>query len=171
MLDFIYELCGKEGLSLQAASSEAHTNCSEHVLNLGARAGLQAACNRQTKQAQVQALLEVFNSYAYPESVKVLLLYVSYQAGRKNIDNNTAARIISDVLDIVRKCGSSGESVQELVRKYLGALKWVYTSVSRSASHVCRESRRIMREPIDRMVETIAEHLARAMSAYGRRGW
>ena len=147
------------------------TECSTFVLNLGARVGLQAACNRQTKQAQIQALLEVFNSYAYPESVKVLLLYVSYQAGRGNIDRGTAAQIISDILDIVGKCGSGGESVQELVRKYLGALKWVYTSVSRGASRVCRESGQIMREPIDRMVEIIAEHLARAMRTYGRRGW
>ena len=153
------------------ASSEARISCNEYVLNLGARAGLQAACSRQTKQAQVQALLEVFNSYAYPESVKVLLLYVSYQAGRGNIDRNTAARIISDILDITRKCGGGDEPVQELVRKYLGALKWVYTSISRGAHQVCRESGRIMREAIDRMVEAVAEHLARAMSTHSRRGW
>jgi len=145
-------------------------NCNEYVINLGARAGLQAACNKHVKQAQVQSLLEVFNSYAYPESVKVLLLYVAYQAGRNNIDNLTASQVINDILDITRKCSENNEIMQELIRKYLGALKWVYTAITRGAHSVCYNKKDIVNKPIENIADTIAEKIAQAIGGQQRYG-
>jgi len=129
------------------------TSLADEVMGRGALAGAVAACDRITQQSQIQNLLEVLGAYRYPESVKVLLLYIVYQVGRRQIERNTGRRIVSDILYIVRNSG--GDDVDELLRKYLGALKWSYTAITRGRFYtVCRVVSRL--EPsVEEIVKAI----------------
>jgi len=124
---------------------------SREVLGRGSLTGAFAACDRVTQQSQVQNLLEIVGAYRFPESVDVLLLYIAYQVGRRQIHPETGRRLVED-LDYVRKlaeqlAGSSqdaGGVGQELLRRYLGAVKWSYTAITRGRWHdVCRRLRQL----------------------------
>lgn len=128
------------------------TSLADEVMGRGALAGAVAACDRRTQQSQIQNLLEVLGAYRYPESVRVLLLYIAYQVGRRQIERNTGRRIASDILYIVR---NSGGDVDELLRKYLGALKWSYTAITRGGFYgVCRVVSRL-RPSVEEIVKAI----------------
>lgn len=139
----------------------------DQALGRGARTGYIAACNG-TRQNQIQGLLEVLGSYPYPESLRVLLLYVSYQAGRQTIDKATAKQLIEDLLFLNREAQGAklgGEEIQEILRKYLGSLKWVYTAINQGRLRVnCRETP----QP---SVEEVVKRIADAIQGSHRRGY
>ncbi|HID41808.1 MAG TPA: hypothetical protein EYP33_06615 [Pyrodictium sp.] len=123
----------------------------QEVLGRGALAGVVAACDRTTQQNQVQNLLEIVGAYRFPESVDVLMLYIAYQVGRKQIHLETGRRLVND-LDYIRRLaeqlgdsGREGEGMgQELLRRYLGAVKWSYTAITRGHRYgVCRRLRQL----------------------------
>jgi len=128
------------------------TSLADEVVGRGALAGVVAACDGTTQQSQIQNLLEVLGAYHYPESVRVLLLYIAYQVGRRKIEKNTGRRIASDILYIVR---NSGGDANELLRKYLGALKWSYTAITRGRFYgVCRVVSRL-KPSVEEIVKAI----------------
>lgn len=121
------------------------------VLGRGALAGAVAACDRTTQQSQVQNLLEIVGAYGFPESVDVLILYIAYQVGRKQIHPETGRRLVEDLGYIRERAGrlddggqDGGGVGQELLRRYLGAVKWSYTAITRGHRYgVCRRLRQL----------------------------
>jgi len=113
------------------------------VVGMGAKAGVIAACDHRTQRTQIQNLFEVLKEYEYPDSVNVLQLYIAYQAGRGHIDRNTAKQLIQDIRQIASSTSDNKEG-KELLRSYLGAVRWAYTAIDRGRPYrACRAAQRL----------------------------
>ena len=123
-----------------ADTSSTKADLYSEILGRGALAGVMAACDRVTRQSQVQNLLEIIGLYRGKEAVEILTLFIAYKVGNGLIGKNTGRQIIDDLLYIYRRVKSGGNvTIDDALSSYLGALKWSYTAVSRGYNyHVCR---------------------------------
>ncbi len=123
----------------------------EEALSRGAWAGALSQClGRKLQSSQIENMLGIIGEYKYPFSLNVLLLYVAYQAGRGIMDRNLAQTMTEDLLylgEMIDKL-RSGTSVREfdpdeVLRSYLGAMKWVATAIEKGRMYaICRSTRR-----------------------------
>jgi len=131
-------------------SSQSVEDFRQEILGRGALAGATAACDGVTRANQVQRLLEIVGAYRGPEAVEVLALFVSYQVGRGNIAANTGRLIVNDVLDLYQRSARYELDINDVLSAYLGALKWIYTAISRGHRyHVCRQLRYLKPSALD----------------------
>ena len=133
-------------------------NLYKQVIDKGAYAGVAAACDNLTKLSQVQNLLEVVGAYRYPQLYSVISLYIAYQVGRGNIGRDTGRILFNDIRwlhDEYNKLSRDDKektSFEELLRQYLGSVKWSYVAITRGRMYgVCRalRSRTLRPDTID----------------------
>jgi hypothetical protein len=120
----------------------------KRIIDKGAYAGVVAACDNVTSPSQVQNLLEIVGAYSYPEVYSIISLYVAYQVARGGIGRETGRIIFNDVKWIhdeynrLPREEKERTSFEELLRRYLGSLKWSYIAVTRGRMYgACRALR------------------------------
>ena len=97
----------------------------EGVYNMACRVG-GLAVNRIDK-TQINNLLEIFKGDP-EEAVKVLMLYIARQSERREITNDVAKQLVSDIYKIFNSFENNKRELEEAIRTYLVLFKWVFES-------------------------------------------
>jgi len=150
---------GQASVAAGSFGSEETMKLQEEALRRGALAGVVAGCFG-VKTSQVENMLSILGEYRYPASFDVLLLFLSYQAGRGHIRRDVAREVTRDLLELRRLAEKSvstahvAEIMDELLRAYLGALKWTHTAAGKMR-RICNELRYLSQKPVGEIVRRL----------------
>jgi len=97
----------------------------EEVYNMACRVG-GLAVNRIDK-TQINNLLEIFKGDP-EEAAKVLMLYITRQSKRGEIEEDVAKQLVSDIYKIFNSFKNNKRELEEAIRMYLVLFKWVFES-------------------------------------------
>ena len=98
----------------------------EEVYNMACRVGGLAVVNRIDK-TQINNLLEIFKGDP-EEAAKVLMLYITRQSKRGEIEEDVAKQLVSDIYKIFNSFKNNKRELEEAIRMYLVLFKWVFES-------------------------------------------
>ena len=104
----------------------------EEVYNMACRVG-GLAVNRIDKtqinnhKTQINNLLEIFKGDP-EEAAKVLMLYITRQSKRGEIEEDVAKQLVSDIYKIFNSFKNNKRELEEAIRMYLVLFKWVFES-------------------------------------------
>jgi hypothetical protein len=93
---------------------------------MACRVGGLAVVNRIDK-TQINNLLEIFKGDP-EEAAKVLMLYITRQSKRGEIEEDVAKQLVSDIYKIFNSFKNNKRELEEAIRMYLVLFKWVFES-------------------------------------------